>query len=312
MTTTAPLASASKHLADSHGAHLGCIVWGDLEMGDRTIDRDQIRRRLQAASLPVALQPEAVTGQHALGRAEGRMDTCTTHRFDRAERRSKVVLLLRKSGSNTDRTDEAVAALSVDAGGNLVVEHGPRWDVQMDGQAVATFAEHFSRCKRFVDASEFQSTVTRALLGYMRGTRVRRHGSVYWIPAERTRELKAFADVVESFPGCTMPLLEVHDSGSNVAVAGRALGSALDDEIRDTVRACAELASKTATRQATWETRLDIVNELRGRVTSLSAVLRGRDAKLHASLATLESAIRSAVAGAPDAHKLFTLDGEEV
>lgn len=294
---SSPVSRVSDALASASGDLLGSLVWGDLELAAAKLARSEIRTAFLNHGLPVALQPEQVTGQHALGRAVGKSSVIETHRFVREEPRSRVVLQLRPEGEKLSRADQAVARITVNSKGGLDYERGSRWDIAKDAAAFAMLEAWHHDVLQYVDAAEFQGTITKALMSWMQGTRMRRHGSVYFIPPSRRSDLASFAAAVESFKGCTMPVLDVHDSSANRSTASRALATSLDADVREAIRECKELAEKSA-RTSTWEARAEQVAAMRTKVDMLARVLDSRADTLRGHLAKLDANIREMLAGA--------------
>jgi hypothetical protein len=283
-------------LARSAGEHLGDVVWSDVEIGDALIDRREIRALLNEAGLDEDIQPDDVTSQHAFGRAVSAFESDDAFLLKRAEKRSRDVLLFAIDGKALARRDEAIALVRSTADGVEVEWNESKKSPEAEA-CVARFRQLWERYRHYIDAAEFQATVRHAIIEWFGGTRIRRHGSVYWCPRSSSRELRRFVDVVEQVGQCTMPVLEVHDSARNRESTGRQLEAAFAGELSKLQSELAAYARASTTRESTLEGQLGKLDELRGRVTVARHVLEARAEKLLEVLALAEEHAKRAIAG---------------
>lgn len=301
MTDKHNVAQIGGALASGGGALLGSIVWSDIELAGSLIDRRVVRAALLAEGLPPEMQPESKSVEWSFGRAVSawRGLKGKTHELQREEKRSENVLIIGSSGTGLGYAASALGVMRPGATDIEVTLPSNASDaVKRD---VERFRRIVQRFQHYMDAPEFQQTVRIALLDWFGGTRLRKHGSVYWCPASSAKDLEKLVRVVEGVGRCVLPSLPVTDAHGARGRVGAPLAGAFERELHDLMRSMVEMTkSGKEIRDTTWIARGNDLDAIRGRVEIARSILGDRVLTLGSLMDQINSAQKRAIANAKD------------
>ncbi len=290
------------------GEHIGDLVWPELRLAGRNLDRGELRSWLSAEGLPESWAPPDPSGQKCFGKALGRvtnLEAAPNVSVERERVRSRVALVRYSVGAGLHKRTETWARVWVSDLDELEVDWSGDQTVQdaLSGEVASTVLAHvqvaiaklrseFNGLMNAMDTAELGEMVVNVLVDELGAVRVRRDGGLYYVPTSQSEKLRAFARVIAQAGDSALPFLPAFDTPEGREHVGRSVRETLVGEVQAVVNGLNRLGGEDgAPRESALQRRLDELDSLRVRAETCKIVLASFGDDVASALASAKARV---------------------